>query len=234
MCSYSSLCSKRCLNFRYRAQEKQDVITPQTETTFAYLRSGALDHFLNHLQTFSSIGFFFLVWAGNILLLRQNVHRIGKTKFWVLMSAPLIAWSLFYLLFYQSILDYLPGEDVFAGIVLPVLVMMSSQIVALVLLGATFGSIAKALNFAPIIRDYMMITAYGFILFFYCHLGNYIRGRLSTIRDCKRNIAWPIFLPNIHWSLSVCYLCRRRYAITSIDKNSSKERGKVIGRGSHH
>ena len=74
---------------------------------------------------------------------------MGKTKFWVFLSAPLIAWSFFYLLFYQSILDYLPGKNIFAGIVLPILLMMSSQIVALVFLSATFGSIAKALNFAP-------------------------------------------------------------------------------------
>ena len=43
---------------------------------------------------------------------------------------------------------------------------MFSQLTALVLIGATFGSVANALRYTPIIRDYMMITGYGFVLFF--------------------------------------------------------------------
>lgn len=52
------------------------------------------------------------------------------------------------------------------GIAVPLILIMISQIVALVLLGVTFAYIAKALRHTPIIKDYMMITAYGFILFF--------------------------------------------------------------------
>ena len=50
-------------------------------------------------------------------------------------------------------------------IVVPVLLLSSSQIAALILIGANFRSMAKAIRI-PIIKDYMMITAYGFILFF--------------------------------------------------------------------
>ena len=42
---------------------------------------------------------------------------------------------------------------------------MSSQIITQILIGANFRSVAKAIRI-PIIKDYMMITAYGFILFF--------------------------------------------------------------------
>jgi hypothetical protein len=52
------------------------------------------------------------------------------------------------------------------SIVIPLLLVMFTQIAALVLIAATFGSVAKALRYTPIIRDYLMITAYGFVLFF--------------------------------------------------------------------
>lgn len=104
--------------------------------------------------------------GGTILLLRENIHRMGKVKFWVLMSSPLIAWTIFFLLFYQVIDATFPvGYDPIMDLVLPILLLTSSQITAMILIGANFRSVAKAIRI-PIIKDYMMITAYGFILFF--------------------------------------------------------------------
>jgi hypothetical protein len=149
--------------FEIALQEKPIIVNPQTYTNFDI--SGPIVNSMDSLQIFCSIISFILIWGGNILLLRQNVHRIGKAKFWMLMSTPLIAWSFFFLFFYQSIIFYV-GEDPFMGIVVPLLLILASQVAALILIGATFGSVAKALDHAPIIRDYMMITAFGFILFF--------------------------------------------------------------------
>jgi hypothetical protein len=113
-----------------------------------------------------SIVSFILIWGGNILLLHQNVHRIGKVKFWVLMSTPLIASSVVFLSFYQPLAEGVVGEDPTMSLVVPLLLLVFSQLAALVLIGATFGSGANALRYAPIIRNYMMITGYGFVLFF--------------------------------------------------------------------
>jgi hypothetical protein len=145
-------------------QEKPSVITPLSETIFG--TPGIAESLLITLQTFCSIISFFLIWGGNILLLHHNIHRIGKVKFWVLMSTPLIASSIVFLSFYQPLSGGVIGEDLTMSIVIPLLLVMFSQIAALVLIGATFGSVAKALSHTPIIRDYMMITAYGFVLFF--------------------------------------------------------------------
>ena len=153
------------LIFNIALQEKPAMFTPQSEIVFKVL-PGTIDEILNSLQTYSSIIFFFLIWGGTILLLRENVHRIGKVKFWVLMSSPLIAWTIFFLLFYQVIDATLPvGYDPVMDLVVPVLLLLSSQIAAQILIGANFRSVAKAIH-VPIIKDYMMIAAYGFILFF--------------------------------------------------------------------
>jgi hypothetical protein len=144
--------------------EKPAVIEPRSETIFSFPEMA--ESLLISLQTYCSIISFFLIWGGNILLLHQNIHRIGKVKFWVLMSTPLIASSVVFLSVYQSLAEGIVGEDPTMSLVVPLLLLTFSQLAALVLIGATFGSIAKALTYAPIIRDYMMITGYGFVLFF--------------------------------------------------------------------
>jgi hypothetical protein len=144
--------------------EKPAVIEPGSETIFSFPEMA--ESLLISLQTYCSIISFFLIWGGNILLLHQNIHRIGKVKFWVLMSTPLIASSVVFLSVYQSLAEGIVGEDPTMSLVVPLLLLTFSQLAALVLIGATFGSIAKALTYAPIIRDYMMITGYGFVLFF--------------------------------------------------------------------
>lgn len=144
--------------------EKPAIITPDTETIFSVPDIEA--SLLISLQTYCSIISFFLIWGGNILLLRQNIHRIGKVKFWVLMSTPLIASSVVFLSYYQPLAGGVIGEDPTMSLVVPLLLVMFSNVAALIMIGATFASVARALSYIPIIRDYMMITGYGFVLFF--------------------------------------------------------------------
>jgi hypothetical protein len=154
------------LIFEFALQEKPAIFTPQSEIVFTSIIPGTIDEVLNSLQTYSSIIFFFLIWDGTILLLRENIHRIGRVKFWVLLSAPLMAWAVFFLLFYQSLGGVIPlDDDPIKNIVIPVFLLSSSQMAVVILIGVNFRSVAKAIHI-PIIKDYMMITAYGFILFF--------------------------------------------------------------------
>jgi hypothetical protein len=152
------------LIFDITLQEKSAVIVPESETIFAFPEIA--ESLLISLQTYCSIVSFFLIWGGYIPLLRQNIHRIGKVKFWILMSTPLIAYSVIFLSFYQPLAEGVIGEDTTMSLVVPLLLLTFSELAALVLIGASFGSVAKALSSAPIIRDYMMITGYGFVLFF--------------------------------------------------------------------
>ena len=152
------------LIFDITLQEKPAVILPESETVFSF--PGITESLLIGLQTYCSIISFFLIWGGNILLLHQNIHRIGKVKFWLLMSTPLIASSVVFLSVYQPLAAGVVGEDPTMSLVVPLLLLVFSQLTALVLIGATFGSVANALRHTPMIRDYLMITGYGFVLFF--------------------------------------------------------------------
>jgi MFS family permease len=120
------------------------------------------------MQAISLNAYFILTWAGTILLLRHNIQRIGRLKFWVLVVTPMVFFMSFYIGFYQSInAGPTPtNEEDLSAILLPIMVIMFSGLAAIILFGLGFRSVAKSISQTNKVRDYMIITAYGFILFF--------------------------------------------------------------------
>lgn len=145
--------------------EKSSVINPQSDVIFPSNLPGSIITLANTLQTYSALIAFILLWGGNIILLSQNIHRIGRVKFWILLSMPLILFSSFYLSIYQSIAGTLPAENL-SSVVMPVLLIIFPGIIAISLIGFSFYSISKPLDNTTIIKDFMIITSYGIILFF--------------------------------------------------------------------
>ena len=105
---------------------------------------------------------YILTWIGSIRLLYQNVRRIGKFKFWTLMIIPLIYFSLSYPLFVLGYLNPLGNENA----MLNILIFSSGGIIAGILFGVSFLSIARTLKTNSIVRNQLMLTAYGFLLFY--------------------------------------------------------------------
>jgi hypothetical protein len=139
------------------------VTTPESEVFFSDITGLVAD-----IQAISFNGYFILTWAGTILLLRHNIQRIGRAKFWLLVTAPMVFFMSFYIGFYESINaspDPLSEEEL-SAILLPIMVILFSAEAAIFLFGLGFRSVAKSISQTNKVRDYMMITAYGFILFF--------------------------------------------------------------------
>jgi hypothetical protein len=146
---------------------KPVITTPDTEIVFPDLAELNMS-LVSDVQVISLNGYFILTWAGTILLLRHNIQRIGRIKFWVLVAMPMVFFMSFYLLFYESV-NAGPSptnEEDLSAIVLPVLVILLSAEAAMVLFGLGFRSIARSISQTNNVRNYMMITGYGFILFF--------------------------------------------------------------------
>jgi hypothetical protein len=140
--------------------DKQAIITPQSEVIYPDPSAWA-----NSFQTISGVVSFVLVWGGTVLLLRHNMYRIGRIKFWILSSTPLIVFSTIYLSLYQVIPSF-ATDDPINSIVIPILFIIYAGIAAAILIGLAFSSIAKALSNETSIKDYLFIVSYGFILFF--------------------------------------------------------------------
>jgi len=117
------------------------------------------------IQAISLNAYFVLTWGGTIMLLYHNLKRIGKVKFLILAATPLLFFMSFYITFYETLNPPTPRETLVSAIA-PLLIIIFSAIAAVILFGVAFYSIAKSINEKINVRDYMIITAYGIILFF--------------------------------------------------------------------
>jgi hypothetical protein len=117
------------------------------------------------VQAISLNAYFVLTWAGTIILLYHNLRRVGKIRFWILVTAPLLFFMSFYITFYQALNPPEPAQKL-DSVVIPLLMIVFSAIAAVILFGVAFYSVAKSIREKTRVRDYMIITAYGVILFF--------------------------------------------------------------------
>jgi hypothetical protein len=140
-------------------QNKDMIISPQSEVIFV----GA-DPLINTLQGISAVLYFVLLWGATILLLYHNIQKVGKIKFWILITTPIIFFSSFYVSYFGVLNSVAPPEDP-ASLVIPIVAILSSTIAGLVLFGLAFHSVARSLGSREV-KDFMTITGYGFILFF--------------------------------------------------------------------
>jgi hypothetical protein len=147
---------------------KPPIVSPNSEVIFQTgFTPGTPMSVVKLVQTYSLIGYFLLTWGGTILLLRHNIQRVGKIKFWILVTAPLVFFMSYYVSYYQTFYPSSPVTTaISSNLMIPILLFMYSIILCGVLFGIGFRFVAMFVSPSSHVRDYMIITAYGFILFF--------------------------------------------------------------------
>jgi len=103
-----------------------------------------------------------LTWIGTVMLLKPYVEKIGKVRFWTMMGAPMIYYLIEFPLFSLGV--FTPSED--SNAMTNILIFSLSAIIAGILFGVAFLSIARTLKSGTAARNYMIIAAYGFVLFY--------------------------------------------------------------------
>jgi hypothetical protein len=121
---------------------------------------------LNNGNIVTAILSFILLWVATAFLLREYSKRIGRIKYWILASIPLVYFlSQFPALFF-NIFDFLiMSNPTLFGIVLT-LIFNLSRIAGGVLFGVAFWTIARHLPNNTAVKSYMIIAAYGLIIFY--------------------------------------------------------------------
>src|SRR5215204_1677585 len=99
---------------------------------------------LNNGYIVTSILSFILLWLATALLLREYSKRIGKITYWALVGIPLV---------------YFLSQ-------FPALFFSLSKIAGGILFGIAFWTMAKNLPDNAVVKSYMVIAAYGLILFY--------------------------------------------------------------------
>jgi hypothetical protein len=103
-----------------------------------------------------------LTWIGTVMLLRPYMKKLGRIKFWTIMAAAMVYYLITFPLF---ILGYFnPSENVDA--MTNILITSMSSVLAGIIFGAAFLSVARTLQTGSVVRNFMIIAAYGFVLFY--------------------------------------------------------------------
>lgn len=123
-------------------------------------------------KAFLSLGFhvtsitsYILMWIATAILLRNNTKRLGRTRFWTLITLPL----LYFLIQFQPTLLQLLfplrlNEPIVFSLIYTLFFSVSKHIGG-ILFGIAFWSIGTKLSNYKL-RDLMFLAAYGLILFF--------------------------------------------------------------------
>jgi hypothetical protein len=123
------------------------------------------DSLFNSAYVITYVLSFILTWIATALLLRHYSRRLGKIKYWIVVSIPLVYFlSQFQPLFLNLFATYRLSEPFVFGIVYT-LIFSASKPAGGILFGIAFWSIARSVKRSTV-RDYMFISAYGIMLLF--------------------------------------------------------------------
>jgi hypothetical protein len=112
-------------------------------------------------QTASSIAYI-LTWIATIMLLRPYIEKLGKLKFWSIMGASMVYYLIQFPLF--TLGYFTPSEN--SNAMANILTFSLSAIFSGIIFGVAFLSVARVLKIGTAARNYMIIAAYGFLLFY--------------------------------------------------------------------
>ena len=103
-----------------------------------------------------------LSWIGTVMLLRPYIEKLGKIKFWLIMVASMLYFLITFPLFTLGYYNPSENENAMTNMILT----SGASILAGVIFGAAFLSVARTLQRGSAIRNNMIIAAYGFVLFY--------------------------------------------------------------------
>lgn len=131
------------------------------------------------LFTTSHIASFLLLWGSTALLLHTYSQKLGKVKFWTIISIPAASFlSIFvivtpFMLTFSNNSSYAMERTTFI-IIVEVLGYTLPAIISSILFGLPFWIISRTLSYSSILKDYMIISASGLVLFGLATSGNLI------------------------------------------------------------
>ena len=125
---------------------------------------GSLTALLNTAYTISSIVSFTITWIASTLLLHHYSRKLGNAVYWIIIGIPLVYFLGQFLYLFINPFSFLNTDPFSYGVLLMTMFLLSKPAGGF-LFGFAFLDTARKLG-QGLIRDYMIISAYGFMLFF--------------------------------------------------------------------
>jgi signal transduction histidine kinase len=111
---------------------------------------------------------FLLLWGSTAMLLHTYSKKLGKVKFWIIITIPIASFlSIFVIVtpFVLSVSHDSNDMDTILKIMVDALGYTLPAVVSSILFGLPFLMIARTLRYSSMLKDYMIIAGSGFALF---------------------------------------------------------------------
>jgi hypothetical protein len=174
-------------------QEQLEVVTSADVAFFPEFDPESQQQQINAVYQIAGAIAYVLTWIGTVMLLRPYIHRIGKIKFYAIMGSAMVYYLIQYPLF---VLGYVtPTGESDVEVMNTILITSIAGVFSGIIFGAAFLSIARTLQKGSALREYMIIAAYGLLLF-------YVAGTATATQA-----AYPPFgLASVSFTGLSCYL----------------------------
>lgn len=141
---------------------RPDVIYPRTYGGFiTHVEIG--NSSLVYVYTISSATAFVLLWTGTVFLLQGYRKKIGRWKYWILMSIPLLYFlSQFQPVVLNFLLSYVSDDPMLFNLVY-ILMVDTSRPIGGLLFGLAFILVARKLQNQEV-KSYLVMSGIGFLL----------------------------------------------------------------------
>jgi len=145
-------------------EQQKDVVTSEDVAYFTeFDPASLLGQIIVVYDVISSVAYG-LSWIGTVLLLRPYIQRIGKIKFYAIMGAVMVYYLITFPL---SVLGYFtPTEETEQQLMNSILIFGMASVLTGIIFGVAFLAVARTLRKDNVLRQYMIIAAIGFVLFY--------------------------------------------------------------------
>lgn len=127
---------------------------------------GSLTEILFQAYVVFSIMSFAALWSTSALLLYSYSLRLGRLRYWFFICSPLVFFlSQFVALLLNAFAPFIRSDPVFFSIFFTMIFALTKPAGG-ILFGIAFWTIARNIANRPVIRDRILISAWGFVLLF--------------------------------------------------------------------
>ena len=154
--------------------QPQDI-GPQIQGLVPAYGTSSVTGMLNYAFFISSMVSFMITWGTTSQLLRHYSQKLGRTKYWIIASIPLVFFLTQFISYFLKLLSPLISINPIFFIILFTLIFSLSLPIGGIMFGIAFWTMARRLHDSNIVRDYMIISACGLVLFFVSSQTNVIQ-----------------------------------------------------------
>lgn len=143
-----------------------DIIQSHGHVTLYFNNPGSFEYFLYNGYVISSILSFIVTWIATAIILNYYSKRIGKIKYWIIVSLPLIYFLSQFNPLFLNWFNPILGQNLFLYMVFFSIIFSISKASGGILFGIAFWIMARKTNKNIVLRHLLIIVAIGFMLLF--------------------------------------------------------------------